>query len=112
MSASLVRRAAASAVASPTAPSAEIKTVQYPYFVARHATSGRLPVYNQFRAGIATTLVRNVDGDTGALRDDLRASLFRRAKQPPQILIRHGKHVEIEGTWRESVARWLMSRGS
>ncbi|KAG9106889.1 hypothetical protein FRC07_008725 [Ceratobasidium sp. 392] len=104
---SLVRRA----VASPSA-AAEIKTVRYPYFVARQATSGRLPVYNEFRAGTkATTLIRNVDGNAGALRDDLLASLFSPAKRLPKILIRHGRHVEIQGTWRESVAQWLLSRG-
>ncbi|KAG8741918.1 hypothetical protein FRC10_002283 [Ceratobasidium sp. 414] len=106
MSASLVRRAA-SAASSP-----EIKTVRYPYFVARLATSGRFPVYNEFRAGTkATTLIRNVDGNAGALRDDLLASLFRPARRPPKIFIRHGKHVEIQGIWRGPVARWLVARG-
>jgi hypothetical protein len=128
MSSSLVRRAV----------SAEVKTVQYPYYVSRQPISGRLPVYNEFRAGTkATTLIRNVDGNAGvrlvskswlagsrsnalmdklnqntqALRNDLLASLFRPAKRPPKIHIRHGKHVEIQGTWREPVAQWLLSRG-
>ncbi|KAG8727956.1 hypothetical protein FRC12_022128, partial [Ceratobasidium sp. 428] len=62
MSASLVRRAATSAVSS----SAEVKVVQHPYFVARQITSQRLPVYNEFRAGTkATTLIRNVNGNAG-----------------------------------------------
>ncbi|QRV90005.1 hypothetical protein RhiJN_18023 [Ceratobasidium sp. AG-Ba] len=92
--------------------SADIKTVRYPYFVARQSTSGRLPVYNEFRAGTkATTLIRNVDGNAGALRNDLLTSLFDSARRPPKIIIRHGKHVEIQGTWRELVAQWLLSRG-
>ncbi len=69
MSASLVRRAVTSAAASPAVSSTEIKTVRYPYFVVRQATSGRLPVYNEFRAGTkATTLIRNVDGNAGVRR--------------------------------------------
>ncbi|KAG8706430.1 hypothetical protein FRC09_002418, partial [Ceratobasidium sp. 395] len=105
MSASLIRRAATSAVSSSTASTAEAKTVQYPYFIARQATSQRLPVYNEFRAGTkATTLIRNVDGNAGALRNDLLGSLFHSVKRPPKILIRHGKHVEIQGAWREPVA--------
>ncbi|KAF8606456.1 hypothetical protein BDV93DRAFT_520746 [Ceratobasidium sp. AG-I] len=109
MSSTLVRQAASSSSSLQSAIKAT--AVRYPYYVARQPTSGRLPVYNEFRAGTkATTLIRNVDGNAGALRNDLLSSLFP-AKRAPKIFVRHGKHVEIKGTWREPVAQWLLGRG-
>ncbi|CAE6479837.1 unnamed protein product [Rhizoctonia solani] len=108
MLSTFIRRTAVSAASSVP----KITEVKYPYFVARQPTSGRLPVYNEFRAGTkATTLIRNVDGNVGALRDDLLNSLFRLTRRKPNIVVRHGKHVEIQGSWRNVVADWLVIRG-
>ncbi|KAB5589024.1 hypothetical protein CTheo_7536 [Ceratobasidium theobromae] len=113
MFSTLVRRlVSASAPVAPLASGSKITTVKYPYFVARQPTSGRLPVYNEFRAGTkATTIIRNVDGNAGALREDLLASLFQTVKRKPKVVVRHGKHIEIQGTWRNPIAEWLLSRG-
>ncbi|GAB1523076.1 hypothetical protein RhiTH_006205 [Rhizoctonia solani] len=113
MFSTLIRRTAVSASSSSSAgPATKITEVKYPYFVTRQSTSGRLPVYNEFRAGTkATTLIRNVDGNAGALRDDLLNSLFPLIKRKPNIVVRHGKHVEIQGSWRNVVADWLVTRG-
>lgn len=67
MSSTLVRQAASSG--SSLQSSVKLTAVRYPYFIARQPTSGRLPVYNEFRAGTkATTLIRNVDGNAGVCR--------------------------------------------
>ncbi|ELU40992.1 Img2 domain-containing protein [Rhizoctonia solani AG-1 IA] len=68
MFSTLIRRTAVSASSSSSAgPATKITEVKYPYFVTRQSTSGRLPVYNEFRAGTkATTLIRNVDGNAGS----------------------------------------------
>ncbi|KAL5634666.1 hypothetical protein ACGC1H_002641 [Rhizoctonia solani] len=111
MLSTFIRRTAASVSAS-AGSVPKITEVKYPYFVTRQPTSGRLPVYNEFRAGTkATTLIRNVDGNAGALRDDLLNSLFRLIKRKPNVVVRHGKHVEIQGSWRNVVADWLVIRG-
>ncbi|KAG8762423.1 hypothetical protein FRC11_009505 [Ceratobasidium sp. 423] len=111
MLSTFIRRTVASASASASSVP-KITEVKYPYFVARQSISGRLPVYNEFRAGTkATTLIRNVDGNAGALRDDLLNSLFRSTKRKPNIVVRHGKHVEIQGSWRNVIADWLVIRG-
>jgi hypothetical protein len=61
--------ASASVPTSSPALASRITEVRYPYFVARQPTSGRLPVYNEFRAGTkATTLIRNIDGNAGVRR--------------------------------------------
>ncbi|CEL55700.1 hypothetical protein RSOLAG1IB_01712 [Rhizoctonia solani AG-1 IB] len=113
MLSTFIRRTAAAATATASSgPASTITEVRYPYFVARQSSSGRLPVYNEFRAGTkATTLIRNVDGNAGALRNDLLNSLFPLMKRKPNIQVRHGKHVEIQGSWRNVVADWLVIRG-
>ncbi|GJJ12257.1 hypothetical protein Clacol_006498 [Clathrus columnatus] len=91
---------------------------QPPYALIRNSR-GSLPVYSDIRnAGTRYQVqIRNILGDTSALLNDLRASLF-----PPDSVeaahlkgqIVRSRHIVLQGRgshWKPQVVEWFMSRG-
>ncbi|KAG8779176.1 hypothetical protein FRC20_010220 [Serendipita sp. 405] len=95
--------------------------IEYPYFVPRNS-NGCVPVYSDFRNNRTRqlTLIRNVEGNVQALKDDLVATLFpdtpskrvQNHRLKTQIRVHHNRHVVIQGgRWVNRVHKWLLARG-
>ncbi|PVF96046.1 hypothetical protein CPB86DRAFT_871560 [Serendipita vermifera] len=95
--------------------------IQYPYFVPRNS-NGCVPVYSDFKNNRTKelTLIRNVEGNVQALKDDLVATLFPDTRNnrfdnhrlKTNIRVHHNRHVIIQGgRWAMHVQKWLLARG-
>ncbi|KIM32217.1 hypothetical protein M408DRAFT_326853 [Serendipita vermifera MAFF 305830] len=95
--------------------------IEYPYFVPRNS-NGCVPVYSDFKSNRSReiTLIRNVEGDVNALKDDLVATLFPdtpnnrfwNQRLKTNIRVHHNRHVVMQGgRWANHVHKWLLARG-
>ncbi|KAJ1948198.1 mitochondrial 54S ribosomal protein img2 [Linderina macrospora] len=87
---------------------AEQKLVAYPYFINRTRFQ-TLPVYTDIRnAGTRTlTLVRRIDGDVEALRNDLAAALEDNTVEIRKV----SRQIVIRGNRINEVREWLTKKG-
>ncbi|KAJ7756888.1 ribosomal protein L49/IMG2 [Mycena maculata] len=87
------------------------------YFVPRNPRQ-HLPVYTDFRSNGAQCfiLIKNIQGHTAALANDLSASLFEPG-DPAAVRMRveqHSNRLVIKGArpdWKDRVVDWLRARG-
>jgi len=87
-----------------------------PYIVTRNSR-GSLPVYSDIRNGGSRylVLIRNVNGNVNALRDDLTASLFQpgspEAARLKLSVPRSDTLVLTGGRWKHRIMEWLRLKG-
>ncbi|KAF0560682.1 ribosomal protein L49/IMG2 [Gigaspora margarita] len=91
-----------------------IKYVQYPYYI--HRTSNKsLPVYIDIKNGRTRilTILRRIEGDIQALRDDIKKDLFPKDHSiHSKVTINHtNNNVVIKGDYCFVLKKWLMDKG-
>ncbi|CAG8492876.1 1400_t:CDS:2 [Diversispora eburnea] len=90
------------------------KFVQYPYFLHRTQFMN-LPVYSDIRNGKSRvlTVIRRVEGDIQALRDDIKREVFPNDTATRSIIgINHtNNQIVIKGDHTYKMKKWLIKKG-
>ncbi|KAI0053831.1 hypothetical protein FA95DRAFT_1578959 [Auriscalpium vulgare] len=93
-----------------------LRALSLPYFIPRNSR-GALPVYSDIRNGRTRYLisVRNIQGDTNALANDLAKDLFVPGSPEAQrikVQIIRSKHLLLAGgRWKHNIVHWLADKG-
>ncbi|KAL4065379.1 ribosomal protein L49/IMG2 [Scleroderma yunnanense] len=86
-------------------------------FFVRRNSRGSLPVYTDIRNGRTRhlILIRNIQGQTQALANELRSSLFKPDSPEAaklRVRVHAQRHVVISGgRWKTDVMAWLADKG-
>jgi large subunit ribosomal protein L49 len=82
------------------------------YHISRTSTSESLPVYLDIKNGgtRSLTIIRRVEGDAEALRQEI-AALFPESAKNFVTVNPTNKHIVIKGSYVNDIKQWLAQKG-